>query len=235
VPAVYGPLPVEARNALRETAKSIGATSITLATDLYAPSNVRITLEGTEFDLTHRGQTVTMKTGLIGLPQATNVSVAMAMLESAGAEYNTSLEEAREVLPSVRLPGRFERRGKFIFDVAHNPDGMAALVRTLDSIGPARPLVVVLGVLRDKDWQGIMRAICPIGDSTIVTSPPSAPKARAWNPEEAVAFGISNGWKVTAIPDLSDALSSASNIGETVVVTGSFHTVGDASLLVPDG
>jgi dihydrofolate synthase/folylpolyglutamate synthase len=154
------------------------------------------------------------------------------MLDCAGNKFRASLDDAARILPTVRLPGRFERRGRFIFDVAHNAEGMASLVRTLDAVAPARPLVVVLGVLRDKDWRGMMSAICPIADVTIVTSPPSAPAARAWNPDDARAFGIANGWRVNRISDLAAALAAASDDAATIVVTGSFHTVGDASLIV---
>jgi dihydrofolate synthase/folylpolyglutamate synthase len=233
VPAVYGPLPSEARDALRETAKSIGAEPIIPATDSYAPSSIRVGIGGTTFDMMHRGRTLTMRTSLVGLPQASNVSVALAMLDAAGDRYRVTLDEAAGVLPSVELPGRFERRGRFILDVAHNPEGMAALVRTIEGVDPPRPLVVVLGVLRDKDWQSMMTAICPIADTTFVTSAPSAPAARAWNSDDAKSFGIANGWNVTRSADLSDALREATDVGATIVVTGSFHTVGDASLMIP--
>jgi dihydrofolate synthase/folylpolyglutamate synthase len=233
VPAVYGPLPPEARDALRETAQSIGAEPIVLATDPYAPANIRVGIDGTTFDMTHRGRTMTMRTSLVGLPQASNVSVSLAMLDAAGARYSATLAEAAGVLPFVELPGRFERRGQFILDVAHNPEGMAALVRTIEAVQPPRPLVIVLGVLRDKDWQSMMKAICPIADTTFVTSAPSAPAARAWNSDDAKSFGIANGWNVRRVAHLSDALRGAADIGATVVVTGSFHTVGDASLMIP--
>jgi dihydrofolate synthase/folylpolyglutamate synthase len=233
VPAVYGPLAPEARTALLQIAESVGATPIVPAHDQYAVSSLKIDADGTTFDMLHHGETVTMRTGLVGVPQASNTSVALAMLDAAGDRYRAGLDEAARVLPSVKLPGRFERRGRFIFDVAHNPEGMAALVRTLDAVVPTRPLVVVLGVLRDKDWRGIMSAICPIADLTIVTSPPSAPATRAWNPEEARAFGSANGWKTTCISDLTAAVSAASQNAATIVVTGSFHTVGDASVIVP--
>ena len=69
-------------------------------------------------------------------------------------------------------------------------------------------------------------------DQLIVTTAPSAAE-RAWDLEE-VANGesrIVNG--VRAIPDLKAALSSARDAGGTVLVTGSFHTVGDAMALLP--
>jgi dihydrofolate synthase/folylpolyglutamate synthase len=153
------------------------------------------------------------------------------MLHAAGEPYRTTLDEARAILPEVSLAGRFQRIGKLILDVAHNPDGIRTLVEGLEAVAPARPIVAVLGVLRDKDWRGMMRILCPSVDRTIVTSPPSAPAARAWDPVEAERFGVSNGWNVQRVADIAVAVDQASADAATVVITGSFHTVGDVLLV----
>ena len=80
-----------------------------------------------------------------------NASLALLMLNAAGGELAISLDQARESLPSVRLPGRFQRFDPFIFDVAHNPDGAAVLAATVSAVRPARPIAVLLCVLADKD------------------------------------------------------------------------------------
>ena len=153
------------------------------------------------------------------------------MLDVAGPAYRVSINEARRTLPDLSLPGRFERVGKFILDVAHNPDGIRALVASLDAIALQRPVAAVLGVLGDKDWKQMMSLICPAVDCTVLTAPASAPPNRAWDPERALEFGRSNGWQVQLVRDLPAAVAHASAIGSTVVITGSFHTVGEASLL----
>ncbi|MDP9177883.1 MAG: hypothetical protein M3O61_09405 [Gemmatimonadota bacterium] len=168
-------------------------------------------------------------TGLAGDHQAINACTALAMLDVAGDPYRTSLSEAAQSLPGVKLPGRFQRVGKFVLDVAHNPDGIRALVSTLDSVKPPRPIVVVLGVLRDKDWREMMRSLCPVVHATIVTTPASASVDRVWDATEALKFGRENGWAVTLAPGVAEAAERAASEAATVVVTGSFHTVGDAS------
>jgi dihydrofolate synthase/folylpolyglutamate synthase len=150
------------------------------------------------------------------------------MLDAAGESYRATLDEARANLPAVSLAGRFQRIGRLVLDVAHNPDGIRTLVESLDAIDPPRPVVAVLGVLRDKDWREMMRILCRSVERTIVTSPPSAPAARAWDPIEAERFGAENGWDVKHVADLGAAVNEASSGGATVVITGSFHTVGDA-------
>lgn len=228
VPAIYGRVSPEARDALVEAARSARAEPIIPAEDLYHATNVRVRADGTTFEVEHRGESATVRTGLVGKPQALNACVALAMLDAAGEPYRTTLDEAGATLPEVSLAGRFQRIGKLVLDVAHNPDGIRTLVESLGAVAPPRPIVAVLGVLRDKDWREMMRILCPAVDRTVVTSPPSAPAARAWDPAEAERFGIENGWNVKHVADIASAVNEASSSAATVVITGSFHTVGDA-------
>jgi dihydrofolate synthase/folylpolyglutamate synthase len=231
VPAVFGPVPRRARDVLVNTAVEARAEPVIAADELYRPAHVRVSANGTTFTVQHEDETMTLRTGLVGAPQATNTCVALAMLEAAGEPYRVSLASARECLPEVSLPGRFQRVGKFILDVAHNADGIRTLVGSLEAVTPERPVAAVLGVLRDKNWREMMRILCPAMDTTIVTAPVSAPSVRAWDPAEALEYGQSNGWAVQLVPDLSAAVAKAADTAATVVITGSFHTVGDASLL----
>jgi dihydrofolate synthase/folylpolyglutamate synthase len=121
-----------------------------------------------------------------------------------------------------------DRRGKFIFDVAHNPAGITVLVSALARLGIERPLVAVLGVLSDKDWRGMVDRLAPVVDDLILTMPPTAPANRRWDPAAAAEYANTLGANVSAVPDLAEALALAGDRGSTVLVTGSFHTVGDA-------
>ncbi len=230
VPAIYGSVPPEARQTLIETAATAGSKPVISAEDEFRPANIRVAADGTTFEIEHRGESATLQTGLVGHPQAINACVALAMLEAAGEPYRVGIAEAQKVLPSVSLPGRFQRKGKFVLDVAHNPDGIRALVETLELVTQPRPLAAVLGVLRDKDWRAMMRIICPFVDCTILTAPPSAPASRAWDPSEALQFATENGWNARLVADIEGALHEAEQNFATIVITGSFHTVGDASL-----
>ena len=126
------------------------------------------------------------------------------------------------------MPGRFQRDGRFLFDVAHNPDGAAVLATTLRAVKPPRPVVVLLTVLADKDWRGMMRALAPVADRFVLTYSPTAPSQRAWDAREALAFARDEGWAAELEESFDAAVDRAATLGETVVVTGSFHTVGDA-------
>ena len=109
-------------------------------------------------------------------------------------------------------------------------EGAEVLAETLLAISPPRPLVVLLGVLGDKDWRGIMRALARVGDAVVLTRPPSAPDSRVWDVDEALAFARTLSWRVVGERDFGRALRLADELGSTTLITGSFHTVGDAML-----
>jgi dihydrofolate synthase/folylpolyglutamate synthase len=185
---------------------------------------------GTSFELTTPAGTARLATPLVGEFQTSNVATAFTMLDAAGGRFRVSLGEAAAALGSVRLPGRFQRVGRHVFDVAHNPDGAAVLAATLQAMPPARPVVALVSVLDDKDWRSMLRALAPAVDRIVLTLAPTAPANRAWDPLVAFEFARGEGMTVECEPDFDAALDLAGRRGETVVVTGSFHTVGDAML-----
>ncbi|HEX2723154.1 MAG TPA: folylpolyglutamate synthase/dihydrofolate synthase family protein [Gemmatimonadaceae bacterium] len=230
-PSVIGEMSTNARVAIYRAAALSGVAAVIDASRLYKTSDVVVGADGTNFTLTHGGETARVTTGLIGAAQAANTSVALSMLKSAGADWSVSIDVARDVLPKVRLAGRFQRFEHFIFDVAHNPDGMASFARTLAQIKPERPIVGVLGILADKNWREMMKILSSVVDRIILVQPPGAPPSRAWNPVEALAFANETGIRASIDADFGNAVTTRSE-AETVVVTGSFHTVGDALMLL---
>lgn len=228
VPAVIGE-PDPAIAALLEAhGLSHGATPIASVWRDAPPANVSVSGHGTAFDVRLGSETARLQTPLAGAHQASNAMVALLMLQVAGEPWRTSLRDSEAGLARVRLPGRFHREGRFIFDVAHNPDGASVLAATVKAVGEPRPVAALLTVLTDKDWRGVMGALAPVVDVFVLTSAPTAPASRAWNVDEALAYARSRGWEAVLERDFDRAITTASSLASTVLVTGSFHTVGDA-------
>ena len=229
VPAVIGePTPAIA-GWLERHAREQGASRVLMLGRELVVEDVEIDGAGTRF--TARGidrSPGVLHTPLIGVHQATNAATALLMLEAAGADLRPSLEAAARALDEVRLAGRFQRLDGWILDVAHNPDGVRVVVETLAVVAPPRPIVAMLCVLGDKDWQSMIDVLGPAVDRFVLTQAPTAPESRAWTPEEAGAYARARGLASDVVPDFEDAMQRARSLGETVLVTGSFHTVGDA-------
>ena len=227
-PAAIGEKDREVATLLEQHAAERGATAVASVWRDAPPTGITVTGAGTSFDVSLGGESARLRTRLAGAHQASNALLAILMLRTAGAPWSVTLDEANAGLAGVRLPGRFHREGRFIFDVAHNPDGASVLAATLTAVGEPRPLAALLTVLTDKDWRGVMGVLAPVVDVFVLTSAPTAPASRAWNVDEALSYAKSRGWAAVLEPDFDRAIDTASSLAATVLVTGSFHTVGDA-------
>ena len=64
--------------------------------------------------------------------------------------------------------GRFELISKdpfLILDGAHNPDGAAALKKSLEIYFPAQRFCYIFGVFRDKEYQKILDEMLPLASN----------------------------------------------------------------------
>ena len=226
--AIVGESDRSLRDVLARDARKAGASPVRVVAEECAISSVEIGLLGTSFDLEALGARRRLTTPLAGKHQAENVAFALILLDAAGAPYATTLDEAVSSLRGVRVAGRFQRDGRFIFDVAHNPEGSLVLAETLAAVDPAKPVVALFSVLADKDWRAMLRALAPMVSHFVLTIAPSAPSNRVWDLEAAQHFANAESLSAEAIPDFPAALARASTLGSTTLVTGSFHTVGDA-------
>jgi len=172
-----------------------------------------------------------VKLPLLGTYQAENAALAC---ECALEVQNRGLEVRESAitmgLSKVRWPGRMEivsSNPTLIVDVSHNPDGAMAVARELKALKQAG-LVLVLGVLKDKDLRGICKEFGPLAERAIATSPGTK---RAF-PAEAVAKALYEFVDdVTIETTVAGALDRAlmlANPDDIVLVTGSLYTAGEA-------
>jgi dihydrofolate synthase/folylpolyglutamate synthase len=235
VPAVIGEPAGEIQDVLVRHARERAADPIIVVDDEYNIDNIAVLSSGTRFTLTRSAEQAEITTPLIGRHQARNTSIAIAAVDAL-SDSRVDMTSISAAVAQVSLPGRFQRRtssifehcDSLIFDVAHNPAGARTVAETLLAVHPPAPRVAVMAVLADKDWREMIRALGPAVDHFIFTNAPSAPPERAWRPDAANEFARDQGFASEVEPDLAAALSRADAYGGTVLVTGSFHTVGDA-------
>src|SRR5690606_36081217 len=148
---------------------------------------------------------------LIGDHQARNAALAAEALALLPDDLRPRWTAIERGFQEVRWRGRFqvERVGSttWIFDVAHNPAGAAALQVALERTAPRRPIVLVSGILADKAWQEMVLPLARLADGVVLTQPPSAPPSRRWDPDDAAEWlGSRVQAPVRSIPALSAAL-----------------------------
>jgi dihydrofolate synthase/folylpolyglutamate synthase len=179
---------------------------------------------------------------LYGRHQAENAALAIAAVESfLGGGVRLADDVLEEGLGSVSSPGRLHPISTdptVLVDAAHNPHGATALVEALGEYFDFDELLVVLGVLGDKDADGIVRALEPIGARFLVTQSESDRAVPAGELATSVA-SIVGAERVDVVERLDDALDEARDWAgradkRGVVVTGSITLVGDAMAIAED-
>jgi len=231
VPAVIGERDPAVIATLRDAAERAGASDIVIAAETLPLQSVTLTAAGTEIVLGDGAATLRLTSALMGEHQAQNVATAVAVLRAAGGRWTPSPLALSDGVRATRLAGRFQRIGPWLFDVAHNPDGMATVVRSLTAMPLPRPIAAVVCVLSDKDWRTMLDNLLPAIDQLWLTEAPSAPASRRWPLDDVVTYARARAGdrvQVMASPDFGQALALAPQSASTVLVTGSFHTVGDA-------
>jgi dihydrofolate synthase/folylpolyglutamate synthase len=173
--------------------------------------------------------------GLRGPHQAQNAAVARAALRALPPPFGLPGSDIPASFAEAFIPGRFEVRGSWIFDVAHNPDGMEILVAALEEAHPRRPLHSLVGIRNDKEWRPMLERILPAVDRLVLTVAPTVPDHQRWLARDLAGWADERviGQPVVFEPDFVRALEMVQEGAATTLVTGSFHTVGDALAALP--
>lgn len=173
-----------------------------------------------------------LRVSLPGRHQYHNAAVALAVLELLERQgYNIPEAAVREGLAHTRWPGRLERvpaDPRVILDGAHNPAAARTLAQALkrDPLTGRRFLVV--GLMADKDGQGILAPLLPLAHTLIFTRPRYF---RAAQVEDLARQATAFKGPMLLEPEVSQALRRAQSLAgpqDQIVVTGSLYTVGEA-------
>ncbi len=213
----------EANQALGEVAVPLSVTGVDATA--YIPSRG----SSSSYELQVFGESVVIEPVLAGQHQQRNTALAIA----AACElrnrfgYKIGAWQIQQGIRQVRWPGRLERMGDFLLDVAHNPAG-AWTLRSYLSNSESHPAVLIFGCLGDKDLSALSQILFPVFDEVILVPVPSP---RAASLEAMVAAAEKTGARVRAAIGLPEAVAMARSAlggGRLAVITGSVYLVGAA-------
>jgi dihydrofolate synthase/folylpolyglutamate synthase len=172
-----------------------------------------------------------MRLGLRGRHQIDNAVAAVRLVEEFAAAVNLAVgpEAVRTGLEMVEWPARLEvrtwRGHDVLLDAAHNPGGARALAAyVLETY--ARPLPLVVAIMRDKAIDDILEALAPAASHVVVTAPAS-PRAARPGDLAARLRALRPHLPVDVATDPADALARAASAGSPIVVAGSLYLAGE--------
>ncbi len=174
----------------------------------------------------------------LGTYQGANTAVAIAACE-AFLGHGLVARTVQRTLSSLAIPGRLEQLLKIpplYIDGAHNPAAARELAAWLAQNRRSGRLVLVVGILSDKDVDGILQAVCPLADVIICTQPDSDRAVQAVD-LAARASAVCEA-EVFVHPSVAGAIESAVDAwrsGDLICVTGSLYTAGEARAALREG
>lgn len=171
---------------------------------------------------------------LAGRHQLDNAACALALLEAAAPQGIAITPEAvRTGLHAVSWAGRLEvvdRHPTILLDGAHNPAAARALADFLmraDRLHPSRPVILVLGMMRDKDHREFIEPLRSVVDEVVLTQADLPRSATAQELQSSLGGLLSH---PHVVPSLSQAMALARQLAMPdglVCVTGSLMLVGE--------
>jgi dihydrofolate synthase/folylpolyglutamate synthase len=227
---VCGALPPPAMDVMRSVAAERRAHIVEAARAARVESTMeagrpRVTIE----TATHRYGPALL--GLRGEHQIGNAAVVAAMLDAARATgLDIPAAAVTRGLERVEWPARLEMHelpggSRVLLDAAHNPEGARALRTYLVRWHPEKPALVI-GIMRDKDADAILRELLPVTSSVIATAA-DTPRARPAHELASRVKVLDDAKSVVAYADSAAALDAALAANRTICVAGSIFLAGE--------
>ncbi|MCH6470004.1 bifunctional folylpolyglutamate synthase/dihydrofolate synthase [Sinomonas terrae] len=240
--------PADAAQVLLEKAREVGSeyrfegVEFGVESRILAVGGQLVTIQG----LAGRYEDLTVP--LHGAHQAENAAVAVAALEAflGGGERELDSDVLRAGFATVTSPGRLEvvkTSPTIVVDAAHNPGGIQVSAQALIEAFDFSRLVVVLGVLREKDAEEILRTLEEeFREQQVEYVFTQSASPRAIPAEELAEIALDLGFDEDAIhaeakldEAIAYAVERADEVGDYaggVLVTGSITVVGEARILL---
>jgi dihydrofolate synthase/folylpolyglutamate synthase len=229
-PTVVSSQPEEAFQVIKKACMELGSALYSFGGNFSASwEDTGLQYHGLEWNLSR------LKPGIPGRYQAANVATALCAAELlARQDFPLDQAAARSGVSGAFWPGRMEMIGaspRILLDGAHNPAGAAALAEALSDI-PRERLIVILGVMSNKDVSGILESLVPLADRVLAVKP-GMPKALsssdlAGNCRAAGIHAVDAGSVARGL----EIASREAGTGDLVLVCGSLFTVGEARAIL---
>jgi dihydrofolate synthase / folylpolyglutamate synthase len=226
IPLVTGASRQEARNVILGIASSAAAPVTEFGKDFFGKRTGIRQFAYRSGDLVLEGLGLSMP----GAYQIKNASLAVAVIERLRAQGMHIPDEAiRSGLMNTRFPGRFEllRSGPdVIIDGAHTPEGMRLLKSAFTSMYPGKRPLMLLGALRDKNYDALIKIIVPLAREVTCVAPQGE---RALNEEELRDLVKTYGVPADTAPSIAEGfekLLAKASRDDVILAAGSLYMIG---------
>jgi dihydrofolate synthase/folylpolyglutamate synthase len=188
----------------------------------------------TTFDYHGKMYFKNLKVSLPGRYQIYNASMAIRACEILRDKgIAISDDSIRSGLMNIHIEGRLEwvsESPPVLVDGAHNPDAAQALSDSVKTLFPDKKIILIIGIMDDKDIRGILYPLVHISGCIILTKPKYERSALPEKLYKLIMDFKDITVPVMVAPSVYEALETAKNLyrKDTIILaTGSFYTAGE--------
>ncbi len=173
-----------------------------------------------------------IKVQLVGTHQIYNACTALGVVQILRKYRNVHIsdEAVLKGLYNAKWPGRFEVLQKsplIIIDGAHNLHGAVALKKSIENLLNEYKITFVVGMLQDKDVEGVLQDLMPLMNKVIATTPNNPRAMKAIDlAEKLKGFGKET-YASDNIKEAVDLAIDITNKDEAVIFAGSLYMIGE--------
>jgi dihydrofolate synthase/folylpolyglutamate synthase len=224
-PVISGVTQSEAQAVVEQTALSVSQSVWQVGRD------IKLTASGANSRIVINDFSVSVRAALEGAHQRRNAAMAACaayLLMQRG--FAITKRDVKTGIENTRWPGRLQwvqADPPWLMDAAHNAHAMETLVDYLRKRTSGKRILCVFGVMKDKDYQPMLKLLSPLVDTWILARPALE---RAESPK-AIAAVLPESAKTRTRNHVSTALALARNMAhdfDLVLVTGSIFLLAEA-------
>jgi dihydrofolate synthase/folylpolyglutamate synthase len=234
IPVVIYPQEVESHEVIRTVCREKSARLMEVpreCAELKGVSelkqNIIVECEGKKYDI---------NLSLLGKHQLLNCAVVVYAVEEL-RKLGMKIDDRHliDALGKVRWPGRLEVLKKnplVVIDGAHNIDGIRKLTESIDTYFEYNNIVLILGILADKQVGKMIRTITPRAERIIAVTPNSERAELASSLAEEISKVNPN---VEVIEDYKKAYEKAlcyCSEDDLLLISGSLYMIGDMRRII---
>ena len=224
VPVLFGGKDLSAKTVIEKTAKEKSAPFKNV--DYSNLSIKEMLLTGSIFDYKEYKN---MHISLLGAYQPENACVVIEAVEILNKKgFNVPLNSLQQAFKTAYWPARFEILNSsplVIFDGAHNPQGIETSVNSIKTYFKNEKVLVMTGVLKDKDYFYIAKKLKEITDFAVIFTPENP---RALDKEEYATVLKGENVETVTKNSIKEAYNYALNLAKEkdmpLIILGSLYT-----------
>jgi len=195
-------------------------------------SHIQLHEDCAQFDLRLQGTFYPqLKAALTGEHQIQNAALAVAAANILNAKFNPILpEHIYQGLLQVQWPGRLQtlsQKPRIVIDVAHNPNGILLLKKAIQTIYSYQRLIIVMGVVKDKQYEKMLKTIAPLADLFMAVKADNHRSLSAKKLYDTAKTLAKKTMRFGAVKQGCQKAIQLANENDMVLCTGSHYTVGE--------